>query len=115
MEKTAATRMSQPSELRGLRQATTKPTTPAGAVTHTGVEPVLAFRLWCASPASGTAAAARTSTRPPSTSAATYEPSHERPAPPGVTPACPAIQPPRSRVRRYARIVPETLRLIAAG
>ncbi len=37
--------MSQPSGLPGLRQATTKPTTAPGAVTHTGTEAVAAFRL----------------------------------------------------------------------
>src|SRR6185437_1469362 len=69
-KKTAVPRMIQPSGLPGFRQATTKPTTANGADTQTGSEPPLAFRLWCARPASGTSAIIKASVTPPRTSAA---------------------------------------------
>src|ERR1700733_6048376 len=82
MDKAAAPRKIQPSGLSGLRHATTKATTAPGAVTHTCDVAVAAFRLSCASRASGTAAAAKTSTKPPSTTAATGKPKTGRsPAP----------------------------------
>ena len=45
MDKAEAPRKIQPSGLPGLRQATTKPPTANGTVTHTGTEPLAAFRL----------------------------------------------------------------------
>ena len=57
--------MIQPSGLPGLRQATTRPTTPNGATTQTGTDPPLAFRFWCARPASGTAATTSASSAAP--------------------------------------------------
>ncbi len=63
--------MAQPSGLRGLRHAKTKPTTPKPAEIHTGKAPPLASAFWCASRASGTLAIAAATTRPPRTSAVT--------------------------------------------
>src|ERR1700691_4003223 len=63
--------MIQPSGLPGLREATTKPTTPRAAEYQTGDEPPLAFRLWCARRASGTSTTTRARIRPPATSAVT--------------------------------------------
>jgi len=57
--------MIQPSGLAGLRQASTRPTTANAADAHTGTEPLLAFRFCRASPDSGTAAAYRPSSTPP--------------------------------------------------
>ena len=45
MDKAVEPRKIQPSGLPGLRQATTKPPTAPGTVTHTGAEAVAAFRL----------------------------------------------------------------------
>src|SRR5580704_17786859 len=63
--------MIQPSGLPGLREATTKPTTPRAAEYQTGDEPPLAFRLWCARRASGTSTTTRARMRPPATRAVT--------------------------------------------
>ena len=69
-EKNAPPSMIQPSGLPGLRQATTRPTTPNGATTQTGTDPPLASRFWCASPASGTAAITSASSAAPQASTA---------------------------------------------
>ena len=101
--------MIQPTGLSGLRQASTKPTTANGAVTHTGSEPLLAFRLWCASPASGTAAMNKTSATTPMTAQAAGDVSPKRRAVAravGMPASCvlPTTPP-------YDRIVPGTLPL----
>ena len=62
--------MIQPSALAGLRHASTRPTAPNAADTHTGTPPPPAFRFWCASPDSGTAAANKASSTPPMTTQA---------------------------------------------
>ena len=61
--------MIQPSGLRGLRHATTKPATAKAAEYHTGTEPPVAFTLWRASPESGGSAIINASTTLPSTTA----------------------------------------------
>src|ERR1022692_3215328 len=89
--KAATPRRTQPSGLPGIRQATTKPTTPKPAENQTGREPLLASRLWCARPARGTSAITNASTRPPRTSAVTGDARWRRRAPPAVvTAVCPA-------------------------
>lgn len=65
VEKTAAARNIQPSGLRGLRQASTKPSAPIMPVNHTGDEPPLALMLWCARRASGASTASFACRRPP--------------------------------------------------
>ena len=59
--------MIQPSGLAGRRNASTHPAAANAADTHTGTEPPPAFRFWCASPDSGTAAANKASSTPPMT------------------------------------------------
>jgi hypothetical protein len=49
-----------------------------GRRTHTGTEAPLAFRFWCASPASGTAATTKASSTPPMTTQAAGEASLKR-------------------------------------
>ena len=71
--------MAHPSGLRGLRQATTNPTTPKAAENQTGSEPLLAFTLWCARRARGTSAIIKTSSTPPSTSAVVGDANRKRP------------------------------------
>src|SRR5580704_2261285 len=99
--------MIQPTGLAGLRQASTKPTTANGAVTHTGSEPLAAFRFWCASPASGTAAMNKTSTTTPMAAQAAGDASRKRrpvaSAAGAPTRSVPPTTPP------YDRIVPGTL------
>src|SRR6201986_3954336 len=76
--------MIQPSGLAGLRQASTRPTAANAADTHTGIEPPPAFRFWCASPDSGTAAANKASNAPPMTRQAARDVSRMLPTTPTV-------------------------------
>src|SRR5271170_2123170 len=101
--------MIQPSGLRGLREATTKPTTPRAAENQTGDEPPLAFRLWCARRASGTSTTTRARIRPPATSAITDDTDRKRPAAAAVIAVRRSIQPP-SWAGYYGPTVPGTLR-----
>lgn len=114
--------MIQPSGLPGRRKASTKPGIASTADAHTGTEPLLAFRLWRASPASGTAAINKASSTMPKTAQAVGAARRNRRAVASAAgvPACRALP----TTPQYDRSVPGTLpsnatraagRLIMAG
>src|SRR5580704_17162597 len=105
---TTRPRRHHPSGFRGLRQATTKPTTPKGVKVHHSGPPVPEFTPTCARPANGHWAATRVTMTQPITSAEAGEANRRRragrPGTAGTAAGFPSLIPQTVRPERSGNV-----------